>query len=369
MEDLAMAGQKTRFQWLLAALAALMLPTVSATAEEDTFSIVMGPNNQLISGGGTGYNGAWYFYPNTGWWNQWFSNGPYDPQKKMVIDLSLTVKIRRPAYKGSIKIAYNWSTPQWSGSGQPPLPADVPDLTTENNYIKRYKFYEGQLSSFPSGSGTITLKNHYEILDYNPQWLSIDVQGSNFVIEDGWIKHECAPNGGSPPPPPGEQFDFGDAPDGPYPTLLAHDGARHRIGGLWLGDADNAPDAEADGQPNAAARGDDYTGSNDERGVSIPWLTAGVPASIYVDVSGGGGYVSAWIDFNRNGDWLDPGEQVYAGSLPNGHHKIAVTPPSGSVFGITFARFRISTQPGLGPTGLAPDGEVEDHQVWIFRRW
>jgi hypothetical protein len=150
---------------------------------------------------------------------------------------------------------------------------------------------------------------------------------------------------------------------------LAHDGARHKIGGPWLGGADNAPDAEADGQPNAAARGDDYSGDNDERGVSIPWLTAGVPASIYVDVSGGGGYVSAWIDFNKDGDWLDPGEQVYAGLLPDGHHKIQVTVPAGAAAGSTFARLRISTQAGLGPAGFAPDGEVEDYQVWVLRRW
>jgi hypothetical protein len=364
-----MKGQKTRLLWFFTAVVAWMLTTVPATGTEDTFSVVMGPSNNFISGGGTGYNGVWYLYPNTGWWNQWFETGPYDAQKKLVIDLSMTVKIRRPAYKGSIKIAYNWSTPQWSSTDQPPLPADVPDLTTENNYIKRYKFYEGSLSSFPSGSGTITTKNHYEILDSNPQWLSIDVQGSNFVIEDGWIKHECVSDGGTtppPPPPPGEQLDFGDAPDGPYPTLLAHDGARHRIGGPSLGDA---PDAEADGQPNAAARGDDYAGINDEQGVSIPWLIAGVPAIIYMDVSDGGGYVTAWIDFNRDGDWLDAGDQIFAGWLPNGHHPIAVTPPSTSPFGVTFARFRISTQTGLGLTGLAPDGEVEDHQVWIFRRW
>lgn len=51
-----MAGQKTRFEWLLIALAALMLTTVPATAKEDTFSVVIGPSNNLISGNGTGYN-------------------------------------------------------------------------------------------------------------------------------------------------------------------------------------------------------------------------------------------------------------------------------------------------------------------------
>ena len=33
--------------------------------------------------------------------------------------------------------------------------------------------------------------------------------------------------------------------------------------------------------------------------------------------------------------------------------------------GTSFARFRLSTAVGLQPTGLAPDGEVEDHPITI----
>ena len=69
-----------------------------------------------------------------------------------------------------------------------------------------------------------------------------------------------------------KNLDFGDAPDplystaGEYPTLLANDGARHNIGGPYLGSI--APDAETDGQPDADALGDDNNGIDDEDGVT-----------------------------------------------------------------------------------------------------
>jgi len=54
------------------------------------------------------------------------------------------------------------------------------------------------------------------------------------------------------------ELDWGDAPDSPldppgYPTLAIHNGANHVIAGPWLGDDTDAPDAEADGQPDANA--------------------------------------------------------------------------------------------------------------------
>ncbi len=51
-----------------------------------------------------------------------------------------------------------------------------------------------------------------------------------------------------------EEFDFGDLPDGPYPTIISSNGPSHIIGPLFLG---NIIDGELDGQPNATALGDD----------------------------------------------------------------------------------------------------------------
>ncbi len=161
------------------------------------------------------------------------------------------------------------------------------------------------------------------------------------------------------------EIDFGDAPDPCYPTLLANDGARHIIGGPWLGPADDAPDPEGDGQPDPLALGDDNDGNDDEDGVTIPTLTQGIPDNITIEVSGGGGAVEIWIDWNGDGDWNDPGELLPSASYGDGIHLVPVTAPIGSVIGQTFSRCRISTNGGLAPTGLAVDGEVEDHELYI----
>jgi hypothetical protein len=31
----------------------------------------------------------------------------------------------------------------------------------------------------------------YYVWPYNPEWISIDVRGSNFVITNGFMLHEC----------------------------------------------------------------------------------------------------------------------------------------------------------------------------------
>jgi len=159
-------------------------------------------------------------------------------------------------------------------------------------------------------------------------------------------------------------LDFGDAPNGPYPTLIGSNGARHVVVGPFLG---GPADAEPDGQPHAGALGDDLAyGSDDEDGVQIPLLVPGQQAMIQVEVNGGGGFLDAWIDFNADGDWTDSGEQVHNLHLPDGIHQIPVAVPADAVPALSFARFRISSQGGLSPVGRADDGEVEDYEVEIY---
>jgi len=163
-------------------------------------------------------------------------------------------------------------------------------------------------------------------------------------------------------------YDWGDAPDGAgapgYPTLAVNNGARHVPVGPWLGDAADVPDAEADGQPDVAALGDDTNGSDDENGVSIPPLVQGEPAVITVEVNGGGGVLQAWIDFDADQAW-ESTEKIFDGFLSDGVHLLAIWVPATATTGQTFARFRISTTGGLDPNGPALDGEVEDHVVSI----
>jgi len=157
--------------------------------------------------------------------------------------------------------------------------------------------------------------------------------------------------------------DYGDAPDPDYPTLQASNGARHTLSGLFLG---ASVDSEIDGQPDTNAMGDDTAASDDEDGVTFTSLL--VPGdSAQIDlVASAAGMVDAWIDYNRDGDWTDAGEQVFT-SVPvsAGSNSLSLTVPEDAVTGDTYARFRISSTGGLSFDGAASDGEVEDYMIEI----
>lgn len=159
-------------------------------------------------------------------------------------------------------------------------------------------------------------------------------------------------------------FDFGDAPN-PYPVTLAAQGAAHaRETGLFLG---ANFDTEFTGIPNPTAAGDDDAGVADEDGVTfVGAIQQGGTGTVNV-VASGAGLLSAWIDFNDDGDWADAGEQIFRDQLLSpGSNDLTFPVGSGAVVTApTFARFRLSSQAGLWYTGQAPDGEVEDYQVAI----
>jgi hypothetical protein len=161
------------------------------------------------------------------------------------------------------------------------------------------------------------------------------------------------------------QFDFGDAPDPPYPTWLTNNGAYHLImPGFCLG---TNVSGEWDGQPNATATGDLY----DDGVFFVTPLTLSSQACVNVFLTAGanGGKLDAWIDFNQNGTW-DAGEQIFTSQalLPGLNANLCFTVPANAALGQTFARFRLSSAGGLSPTGYASDGEVEDYLVRITQR-
>jgi len=173
-------------------------------------------------------------------------------------------------------------------------------------------------------------------------------------------------------------YDWGDAPDAAaaagYPTLSFNNGANHIIEGPWLGNDDGFPDAELNGQPEPDALGDDLDieplfsiepSYDDEDGVSIPPMYQGQPADIIVKINGGGGFVDAWVDFNKDMTW-DSSEKICWWFLPDGTHTITFIVPDDSALGKTYARFRISDEGSLPPWGSALSGEVEDYTVEIY---
>ncbi len=154
-------------------------------------------------------------------------------------------------------------------------------------------------------------------------------------------------------------MDFGDAPDAPYGTLLASNGARHTVGGPVLG---MSVDTEADGQPSPNASGD----GADEDGVKfLSPLVAGTTVNIQVTSSAGGGQLDYFFDFDGVGGFGNNPNEIFSATLSGGTQLLPVTIPAGAVSN-TYARFRISTAGGLGPVGPAPTGEVEDYAVSIF---
>ncbi|MBN2029596.1 T9SS type A sorting domain-containing protein, partial [bacterium] len=178
-----------------------------------------------------------------------------------------------------------------------------------------------------------------------------------------------------------DEWDFGDAPtqaERPslphsYPTLLKDNGARHKIvpDGPWFGGTSmgqtGPPDAEPDGQPDewAGCQGSGGDGG-DEAGITNTGWWEAIPHDLGIEVGNpAGGVVQAWIDWNGDGIWAHPSEQVFAAPLLGGSHTIPVTAPPDAVEW-PFARFRISSAGGLLPTGEAPDGEVEDYVLHVW---
>jgi uncharacterized repeat protein (TIGR01451 family) len=158
--------------------------------------------------------------------------------------------------------------------------------------------------------------------------------------------------------------DFGDAPDPTYPTLLASNGARHMIiPGFFLG---MLIDGELDGQPNPTATGDDLANLPDEDGVTFNTGIIPGQVALVMVVASAPGFLDAWLDFNADGDWADPGEQIFLSQpLGPGLNPLPFAVPGGAPLGNTFARFRFSSVGGLPYTGFWPDGEVEDYMVAI----
>ena len=172
--------------------------------------------------------------------------------------------------------------------------------------------------------------------------------------------------------------DFGDAA-APYPTLLANNGPRHGIlNNFWLGPslANNGAgiDAENDGFQNAAQPTvtDDTTNVDDEDGVTFTSaLVPGNTATVDITVTLGGnpaGKLQGWIDFNHDGDWADPGEQIFTNrTLGEGVHTgLSFIIPAGSSPGSTWARFRYGYETDLSFVGPAYVGEVEDYAVDVL---
>ncbi|PKF62467.1 LruC domain-containing protein [Psychromonas sp. psych-6C06] len=162
-------------------------------------------------------------------------------------------------------------------------------------------------------------------------------------------------------------IDFGDAPAS-YATLLADNGPRHLLDNqTYLGLS--APDGDYDGYTGADS--DDSSIVNvlsldDEDGVNfVTALEVGLDSVITVYASREG-ILSAWFDWNGDGDFADSNEHTLIDmALQEGVNIISLRVPDDAVAGNTWSRFRFSEQAGLNYFGGSNSGEVEDHPVTI----
>ena len=100
---------------------------------------------------------------------------------------------------------------------------------------------------------------------------------------------------------------------------MAKNGARHTYDSkTYLG---SKIDTEQDGIPGSWANGDDNNNTDDEDGVNFTSsLTKGSTTNVTV-VASKGGYLTAWMDFNIDGDWDDSGEKIFS----TNHFRMAIT--------------------------------------------
>ena len=189
-----------------------------------------------------------------------------------------------------------------------------------------------------------------------------------------------------------QNMDFGDAPD-PYPTKLSDSGPRHNIvTDVYLG---ICVDGESDGQPSEFSKSDDEnSGSpgfgctsanyNDEDGIVFTSILAHNRTAKVRVTANAACTLSAWIDFNWDGDWNDEGEDIFPGGITinAGMNNLTFQVPELNLpntiglttkteldhtkrsFGLS-SRFRCSTEGALSPIGPASNGEVEDHDLEV----
>jgi len=196
---------------ILIALAVVGLFAMPAAADMyDEYWVAVDPQGLLIPdmSGGTGYadgdtQGQWYYYERTNWYNQWFYDGIFDPNRWKTVDIGFWVEPLESGVTSSIQYVINWTTPPWSEPGPTPTPP-IPDAGYDpEQFIERSPVTDEIVID-----KRMYIQDHFDIREYNPEWVSIDIRGVNFVIPErvqlpdgevvpgGWIEHDCIPEPG-----------------------------------------------------------------------------------------------------------------------------------------------------------------------------
>ncbi len=160
-------------------------PVTASTPITNAFGVAVNPDGSFADGfGENAFGDGWYFYPGSGWWNVWFYDHPFTYYRYKEVMIQFNGNVMVPTEPSWVEIAVNYSTDVWSleqppGDSAPPLPGVEP----EEVYIGRITVHQ---DDFINGMFEYVVA----IEQYNPEWISVDVRGYNFVLE-GLIVHEC----------------------------------------------------------------------------------------------------------------------------------------------------------------------------------
>ncbi len=163
----------------------------------NNFSVTVDESGHVTDGWGDyAWDNQWFWYSDEdpGWWNIWFYDHPlsFERWKEVYVTGTVRTATGMGGLTGDITIAVNWSTPAWSEVGNPPGEPRRPPLNEDldpmnpADYLMRYILYSGPVTDMPQDIGELG----YSVSEYNPEWVSIDVQGSNFIL-DGAVSHQC----------------------------------------------------------------------------------------------------------------------------------------------------------------------------------
>src|SRR5204863_337030 len=127
-------------------------------------------------------------------------------------------------------------------------------------------------------------------------------------------------------------------------VTLAEDGARHIATGPTLGATRST---EADGTHSATASAD----TGDDGVTAAGPLVVGQTTNITINVQGGSGFVNAWADLNRDGDFNDLGEQFLSNfAVSVGNNVIPFAIPANFTPGAIVSRYRLTSASVASPS-------------------
>jgi len=150
----------------------------------NTFNITVDPIGNFMGGGGGGAYGMGVFLPDGNWWNIWFYDHPFAPSdaRRALSNSTCSRSLRADVPRPGRELVDRSVVDRAAATRQRAADSACDEL----RYIGRDSLI------------TIMQPGHYRlpyvIPMYNPEWVSVDVRGNNFMIENGTIIHECQPS-------------------------------------------------------------------------------------------------------------------------------------------------------------------------------